>query len=204
MTEKTPPVSGEKKSSSSVFVLSDFNSRTHLTEKGKLEEDEYDPFKERNLKKPNSTTGALIHLLKSSLGTGILAMPMAFSNAGLLVGMVGTLLTGLLCTHCVHILVKTSHEICRVAKCPSLGFAETAGKVVEYGPVKLRPLANFAKNFVDFSLMATYYSASCVYIVFISQSFHDVINYDLQINWDIRTYIAMTLEEAKRQVALTH
>lgn len=50
--------------------------------------------------------GSLAHLLKSSLGTGILAMPLAFSNAGLLFGALGTVIVGLLCTHCVHILVS--------------------------------------------------------------------------------------------------
>lgn len=51
------------------------------------------------------TTGSLLHLLKSSLGTGILAMPMAFKNSGLLFGGIGTLVVGFLCTHAVHILV---------------------------------------------------------------------------------------------------
>lgn len=41
--------------------------------------------------------------------------------------------------------------------------------------------------------MATYYAAACVYIVFIATSFHDVINDDLGIDWDIRIYIALTL-----------
>lgn len=41
--------------------------------------------------------------------------------------------------------------------------------------------------------MATYYAAACVYIVFIATSFHDVINYDFDLNWDVRIYIAMTL-----------
>lgn len=50
--------------------------------------------------------GSLAHLLKSSLGSGILAMPMAFMNAGLLFGAIGTLVVGFLCTHCVHILVS--------------------------------------------------------------------------------------------------
>lgn len=50
--------------------------------------------------------GSLLHLLKSSLGTGILAMPMAFKNSGLLFGAVGTLIVGFICTHCVHILVS--------------------------------------------------------------------------------------------------
>lgn len=49
--------------------------------------------------------GSLAHLLKSSLGTGILAMPMAIKNAGLIFGAVGTIIVGIICTHCVHILV---------------------------------------------------------------------------------------------------
>lgn len=53
-----------------------------------------------------STGGSLAHLLKSSLGTGILAMPLAFKNSGLLVGAIGTLVVGFICTHCVHILVR--------------------------------------------------------------------------------------------------
>lgn len=53
------------------------------------------------------TLGALLHLLKSSLGTGILAMPNAFNNAGLVFGSVMTVIVGILCTHCVWILVST-------------------------------------------------------------------------------------------------
>lgn len=49
------------------------------------------------------------------------------------------------------------------------------------------------RQFVDISLMATYYAAACVYIVFIATSFHDVINYDAGLNWDVRIYIALTL-----------
>lgn len=87
----------------------------------------------------------MAHLLKSSLGTGILAMPMAFKNSGLLVGAIGTLVVGFICTHCVRILVKTSHDVCKKAKIPSLGFAETAGKVFECGPPAARKWANFAQ-----------------------------------------------------------
>lgn len=60
-----------------------------------------------------STTGSLVHLLKSSLGTGILAMPMAFKNAGLLFGAIGTLVVGIICTHCVHILVSEKNIVCQ-------------------------------------------------------------------------------------------
>nr|CAD7393740.1 unnamed protein product [Timema cristinae] len=50
--------------------------------------------------------GAVAHMLKGSIGTGILAMPNAFMNAGLVVGAVGTVVVGFICFHCVHILVK--------------------------------------------------------------------------------------------------
>lgn len=48
----------------------------------------------------------LIHILKGALGTGILAMPQAFSNAGYVSGFINTLLLGLLCTYCLHVLVS--------------------------------------------------------------------------------------------------
>lgn len=47
----------------------------------------------------------LIHLLKGCLGTGILAMPNAFGNAGLALGTFATVLIGILCTYCLHVLV---------------------------------------------------------------------------------------------------
>lgn len=53
----------------------------------------------------------LIHILKGSLGTGILAMPDAFKNAGLLVGTIGTYLIAMLCTYCLLMLVSSCFVI---------------------------------------------------------------------------------------------
>lgn len=41
--------------------------------------------------------------------------------------------------------------------------------------------------------MATYFAAACVYMVFIATSFHDVINYDTGLRWDVRIYIGFTV-----------
>lgn len=48
----------------------------------------------------------LTHLLKASLGTGILAMPAAFMYSGLVLGIFATILTAFVCTHCSYILVR--------------------------------------------------------------------------------------------------
>lgn len=45
-------------------------------------------------------------MLKVSLGTGILAMPKAFSNAGYLLGVIGTLAVGALSTYTMQMLVS--------------------------------------------------------------------------------------------------
>ncbi|XP_058459149.1 proton-coupled amino acid transporter-like protein pathetic [Malaya genurostris] len=174
------------------FVASDFNSTTKLAD-NHAEDEEYNPFEHRQTENPNSTAGSLAHLLKSSLGTGILAMPVAFKNAGLLFGGIGTIIIGLICTHCVHILVKTSHSVCKRTRIPVLGFAETAERVFQYGPIKTRGMANFSRNFVDYGLMATYFSAGCVYIVFIGNSLHKVINALGELDWDVRIYILFTM-----------
>ena len=48
-------------------------------------------------------------LLKAGLGTGVLAMPNAFSKAGWLLGTVGTCVIGFLCTYNVHLLVRRTY-----------------------------------------------------------------------------------------------
>lgn len=49
------------------------------------------------------------------------------------------------------------------------------------------------RQFCDYGLMATYYGANCVYIVFISESIHDVANFTFGVDWNIRAYIAMMM-----------
>ena len=75
-----------------------------------------------------TTTQALMSLLKGYIGTGkfgnyffpfrsvlifdirffsgILAMPKAFSDAGYVLGILGTIVIGLLCNSCIHMLVE--------------------------------------------------------------------------------------------------
>lgn len=53
-------------------------------------------------------TQTLVHLLKGSLGTGILAMPQAFYYAGYASGVLNTIFITFISTYCLLVLVSVS------------------------------------------------------------------------------------------------
>ncbi|KAF4517852.1 hypothetical protein B566_EDAN011777 [Ephemera danica] len=126
----------------------------------------YDPHMHRNLNHPTTNTQTLIHLLKGSLGTGILAMPDAFHNAGLALGFVGTILIGSLCTYCLHFL-----------------------------PVQALPTTSRAhhQHIVNAFLVLYQLGICCVYIVFVSSNIKEVADYYTPEPIHLRLYMLMLL-----------
>ena len=74
-----------------------------------------------------------------------MAMPMAFKNSGLILGVIGTVVTGMVCTHCMVILVRSAQTLYHRLKVPALGMGETAEAAFQSGPKRLRHLATFAR-----------------------------------------------------------
>ncbi|CAB0032727.1 unnamed protein product, partial [Trichogramma brassicae] len=125
-----------------------------LVERSNDEETEsYNPFEHRKLTHPTTDADTLIHLLKGSLGSGILAMPMAFKSAGLFFGLFATFFIGAICTYCVHILVKCAHILCKRTQTPSLGFAEVAEAAFLVGPRPVQKYARLAKATINLFLV---------------------------------------------------
>ncbi|XP_049812973.1 proton-coupled amino acid transporter-like protein CG1139 isoform X2 [Schistocerca nitens] len=105
---------------------------------------EYDPYLARVVDHPITNVEALVHLLKGSIGTGILATPNAFMHAGYVVGVLGTLFIGLVCSHSMQMLVRAQHELSRRRRVPNLTYQQTAMVALEEGPSCLQPLAPYA------------------------------------------------------------
>ncbi|KAE8741966.1 Proton coupled amino acid transporter [Frankliniella occidentalis] len=143
--------------------------------RSETEKDDYDPFSEREVSRQYSNLGAFFHLLKGGLGSGIMAMPMAFSHSGLILGVVGTIVTGIVCTHCMVILVRSAQTLYFRLRIPTLGMGETAEAAFANGPKRLRPLATFARNFVKLSLFFCYAMSMSAYIVAIGSSVQQMV-----------------------------
>ncbi|XP_055592555.1 proton-coupled amino acid transporter-like protein CG1139 [Uranotaenia lowii] len=159
----------------------------------KDDEEDYNPFEHRDVEKPNSTLGTLMHVIKGSLGTGIMAMPMIIKNGGLIFGTVGTIVICGLYAHCVHLLVNVSQKACRRSRIPKLGFSETAVDVFSKGPPAVRPFAKYFSRMIDVMILVHSMLSFSLYLIFSAKSFQDVIFNQQGIDWDTRIYILMIL-----------
>ncbi|XP_055321040.1 proton-coupled amino acid transporter-like protein pathetic isoform X3 [Sitodiplosis mosellana] len=155
---------------------------------------DYNPFHHRKVSHPTTDGETLIHLLKGSLGSGILSMPLAFANGGLWFGLVSTFLVGIICTYCVHILVKCSHILCRRAQVPSLAFADIAETAFLAGPPELHKWSRFARFIINAFLVVDLIGCCCVYNAFVATNVKQVVEqYYPEFIMDQRLYILCLL-----------
>ncbi|XP_067003584.2 proton-coupled amino acid transporter-like protein pathetic [Anabrus simplex] len=168
-------------------------STTPLVDKPPIDDElgDYDPFEHRKLAHPTTDLDTLIHLLKGSLGSGILAMPLAFYNAGLLTGILSTIVIGFVCTYCVHILVKCAHILCRRTQVPSLGFADVAEAAFVSGPPAVQKWSGVASGCINLFLVVDLIGCCCVYIVFVAENIKQVVHYHTDNDWPIQYYMAI-------------
>lgn len=157
-----------------------------------FKEEEYDPYRHRDVKHPTSFWETLIHMWKASLGTGILAMPNAFHNAGWAVGIVGTLVIGFLCAYCIHILISSQYELCKRRKVPSMTYPATAEAALQEGPPLAKKLAPYARPVCNAFLLAYQIGSCCIYVVFVASNIKHVADYYLP-HIDVRIYMVILL-----------
>jgi hypothetical protein len=53
----------------------------------------------------------IIHILKGNIGIGVLTLPMAIHNAGLIGGSIGLAVIAYICVYCMFMLVKAAHKV---------------------------------------------------------------------------------------------
>jgi len=154
---------------------------------------EFEPFKERQVEHPTTDRDTLMHLLKASLGTGILAMPAAFSSAGTVVGIFATIFTAIVCTHCAYVLVKCAHVLYKRTHRTQMTFDQVAEAAFANGPVWIRWFAVPSSYLITSSLFITYFGTCSVYTVIIAANFNQVYEYYAGYEINVQLAIAALL-----------
>ncbi|XP_024116177.1 proton-coupled amino acid transporter 1 [Oryzias melastigma] len=116
----------------------------------------------------------LIHLLKGNIGTGLLGLPLAVKNAGLVLGPISLLIMGVIAVHCMRLLVQCSHYLSAKMNRPSM----TYGEVMQYGMENvswLRSRSHWGRWTVNLFLIITQLGFCCVYFVFLSDNVKQVV-----------------------------
>ncbi|XP_063240806.1 proton-coupled amino acid transporter-like protein pathetic isoform X2 [Bacillus rossius redtenbacheri] len=153
----------------------------------------FDPFASRKSDHLTTDCETLTHLLKASLGTGILGMPMAFKSAGLSMGVLATIVVGVVCAHTSAMLVNCAHSLYHRLRVSALSFAEVGEVAFLNGPEWGKKFSLAARLTILIGLFSTYFGTCSVYTVIIGNNFQQVIEHYSSVALDERVYIAALL-----------
>ncbi|XP_003782075.1 proton-coupled amino acid transporter 3 [Otolemur garnettii] len=118
----------------------------------------------------------LIHLMKCNIGTGLLGLPLAIKNAGLLVGPISMLAIGVLTVHCMAILVNCAQHISQRMQKAFVNYGEAAMYSLETCPNPwLRMHAVWGRYTVSFLLIITQLGFCCVYFMFMADNLQQMV-----------------------------
>ncbi|XP_055407619.1 proton-coupled amino acid transporter 3 [Bubalus kerabau] len=150
----------------------------------------------------------LIHLLKCNIGTGLLGLPLAMKNAGLLVGPFSLLAIGILTVHCMVILLHCAHHLSQRLQKTFVNYGEAMMYSLETCPnAWLRTHSVWGRYTVSFLLIITQLGFCSVYFMFMADNLQQMVEevhvtsktceprkiLVLTPNVDIRFYMLMIL-----------
>ncbi|KAK2506886.1 hypothetical protein MC885_019866 [Smutsia gigantea] len=113
----------------------------------------------------------LIHLLKCNIGTGLLGLPLAIKNAGLLIGPLSLLAIGILTVHCMVILLNCAYHLSQRLQRTFVNYGEAMTYSLEVCPnAWLRTHAAWGRYTVNFLLIITQLGFCSVYFMFMADN----------------------------------
>jgi proton-coupled amino acid transporter len=114
-------------------------------------------------------------------------------QSGWAVGLIGTIIIGIICTHCVHILIQAEYELCKRKKVPLMNYAAVAENSLSEGPSWLKPFGAIFSEIINVFLVVYLIGASCVYVLFVASNIKALVDYAFDIDLELRIYMWIIL-----------
>ena len=153
--------------------------------------------KERESEHSISNFESIIHLSVGNVGMGVLTLPMAYHNAGLLFGIFGLGFIAFVCIYCMCMLVNAAHKTCaRRPHITYLDYADTGeAALLDAGGV-WSGWSLLMRNVINIFLCLSQIGSMAVYALFIAQNLQPIFQHyggEIFENLSNRVYITMVL-----------
>ncbi|XP_014278680.1 proton-coupled amino acid transporter-like protein CG1139 isoform X2 [Halyomorpha halys] len=112
----------------------------------------------------------LVHMFRATVGTGILALPVAFSQLGYVGGIIGVVFILFISNYCAVILVDCQRELTKRNKDMIPSYQGTVQAAFASGPKAVRSLAPIFVTSTNIFILLGQIGGLCVYIVFIASN----------------------------------
>lgn len=103
-----------------------------------------------------TSSRAFIHILKSYIGSGVLGLPYAYAQGGMLAAMMGMAMVSIMSTLCVFLLLDCKKKL--------------TGRVRTFGDVGYGALGRTGHILVEVTVVSSQLGFSCAYLIFVSQN----------------------------------
>jgi len=140
-----------------------------------------------------SNIETIIHLLKGNIGIGVLTMPIAISNAGLVGGVLGMVFVALITIHCMHTLVIAAQKLVRERDVTFLDYADTAEAAFQSAGGHWSRYSVHIRRLLNIFLCMSQIGSNAVYILFVAENIKPIVDTHFAPGWDYRIYIAILL-----------
>merc|ERR1711892_1570597 len=140
-----------------------------------------------------SNVETIIHLLKGNIGIGVLTMPIAISNAGLVGGVLRMVFVAVVTIHCMHTLVIAAQKLMAKRGVEFLDYADTAEAAFLEAGGGWASKSHHMRRLINIFLCMSQIGSNAVYILFVAQNIMPIAETYFTLGWNYRLYIALLL-----------
>ncbi|CAH2984702.1 unnamed protein product [Chilo suppressalis] len=140
--------------------------------------DDFDPRDHREPKCPISNWMAYFNLIRTGFGAGMLGLPLAMSQAGIILGTFLMIIIGLLITHMHHTLLNCLNEISRQLRIPHVSYRYGFRIALLHGPAVCQFIGKRGPAIITTFMLLSQLGICTVFVAFTSDSLKDLMDWE--------------------------